>query len=267
MKLLNKYLKQLLIMLDVTPIRYSEYKKMMNDIRQDSNAKFDLEFLKYINSDKSSELINLFEHSQSQLRQDLFVLNELNFKKNGFFIEFGATNGIELSNTYLLEKKFSWKGILSEPAKCWHYELSRNRNCTITHECVWSKSNLTLEFSESVSPELSSISSIETNDYHSENRKSGEQKYSVRTISLIDLLEKNNAPEVIDYLSIDTEGSEFEILSAIDFNKYKFSVITCEHNYTEQREKIFQLLTSAGYRRVFENISKYDDWYIYDCNF
>ncbi len=89
----------------------------------------------------------------------------------------------------------------------------------------------------------------------------------MRTISLIDLLEKNNAPEVIDYLSIDTEGSEFEILSAIDFNKYKFSVITCEHNYTEQREKIFQLLTSAGYRRVFENISKYDDWYIYDCNF
>ena len=45
-----------------------------------------------------------------QLRQDLFVINELNFKKKGFFCEFGACDGIELSNSYLLEKKFNWQG-------------------------------------------------------------------------------------------------------------------------------------------------------------
>lgn len=50
-----------------------------------------------------------------QINQDIFVLYTLNWKRNGFFVEFGATNGIDLSNTYLLEKDFGWKGLLSEP--------------------------------------------------------------------------------------------------------------------------------------------------------
>ena len=51
--------------------------------------------------------------SKSQLKQDIFVLLETGFKRNGFFVEFGATNGIDLSNTYLLEKRFGWNGILA----------------------------------------------------------------------------------------------------------------------------------------------------------
>ena len=67
------------------------------------------------------------------------------------------------------------------------------------------------------------------------------RKYKVPTISLLDLLDIHNAPKFIDYLSIDTEGSEYEILNAFDFNKYKFRVITCEHNFTPMREKIYKL--------------------------
>ena len=47
------------------------------------------------------------------------------------------------------------------------------------------------------------------------------KKYRIKTISLEDLLLKYNAPVVIDYLSMDTEGSEYEILSAFNFDKYK----------------------------------------------
>ena len=53
-----------------------------------------------------------------------------------------------------------------------------------------------------------------------------------------------------------------EILAAFDFDKYSFSVITCEHNYTSAREKIFELLTSKGYTRKFEELSLWDDWYV-----
>ena len=69
--------------------------------------------------------------SKSQIRQDLFVLNELDFKKNGFFIEFGAANGLNNSNTFILENKFGWDGLLAEPAKIYHDNLANNRKCQI----------------------------------------------------------------------------------------------------------------------------------------
>ena len=76
------------------------------------------------------------------------------------------------------------------------------------------------------------------------------------------MLEKYNAPSLIDYLSIDTEGNEFDILLSHDFSKYNFSVITVEHNYTEQREKIHKLLSKNGYLRKYKELSMQDDWYI-----
>ena len=88
------------------------------------------------------------------------------------------------------------------------------------------------------------------------------QIYEVKSISLIDLLKKYDAPTEIDYLSVDTEGSEYEILNNFDFSRYQFNVITCEHNYTPARQKIFDLLTSHGYRRRFEDVSLWDDWYV-----
>jgi len=86
--------------------------------------------------------------------------------------------------------------------------------------------------------------------------------YDVTTLSLVDMLDKYNAPKHIDYLSIDTEGSEFDILSAFDWDKYKIDVITCEHNFTAYRQKIYDLLIDKGYERVLPELSKFDDWYI-----
>lgn len=80
-------------------------------------ASDDIEFLKSLEEDVVGKAIQILEKSRSQLRQDLFVLTELNFKQNGYFVEFGATNGVDLSNTYLLEKEFNWSGILAEPAR------------------------------------------------------------------------------------------------------------------------------------------------------
>ena len=69
-------------------------------------------------------------------------------------------------------------------------------------------------------------------------------------------------PKKIDYMSIDTEGSEFEILNSFDFNEYDIKVITCEHNYTEMREKIYALLSKNGYIRKHSEYSMFDDWYV-----
>ena len=191
----------------------------------------------------------------------MFALKELNFKRDGYFVEFGATNGKELSNTWMLEKELGWTGIVAEPAKIWHKELVENRTCKISFDCVWSRSDEMVEFNEVSAPELSTIHSFSESDSHKDSRASG-NKYNVHTISLMDLLKKYNAPKEIDYLSIDTEGSEFEILSAFDFDAYKIKVITCEHNFTPMRDKILNLLLSKGYVRKYSEFSQFDDWYV-----
>jgi Methyltransferase FkbM domain len=93
------------------------------------------------------------------------------------------------------------------------------------------------------------------------SRRAG-NRYTVHTVSLNDLLEQHGAPGKIDYLSVDTEGSELRILSAFDFEKYSVDVINVEHNFTVDREAIHALLVSKGFVRKFEMLSLFDDWYV-----
>ncbi|KAA9036388.1 FkbM family methyltransferase [Ginsengibacter hankyongi] len=201
--------------------------------------------------------------SKSQLFQDLFVLYCLNNKKNGFFIEFGAADGIVYSNSFLLENEYQWNGILAEPAVIWNTKLKENRNCFIDNRCVWSKSGEVLNFNETSIAEYSTVDIFTNSDSNYGSRKN-KQTYKVKSITLNDLLKEHNAPFDIDYLSIDTEGSEFNILDAFDFSRYKIKIITVEHNYTPNRESVFKLLTEKGYTRVFTSISLFDDWYVMD---
>lgn len=200
------------------------------------------------------------QYSTSQLGQDLFALAQSQKKVGGFFVEFGAADGVAYSNTLLLERQFGWTGILAEPARSWHSALAVNRTCSIDHSCVWSRTGETLLFREARGAEYSTIASFVDADAHAADR--GGIEYRVPTITLVDLLKKHGAPTLIDYLSIDTEGSEFEILEHFDFSRYNVRVITCEHNFTPSRDRIRDLLVGAGYERVFEQISTFDDWYV-----
>lgn len=199
--------------------------------------------------------------SHSQLGQELMVLGFLENVESGYFVEFGATDGVTLSNTYLLEKEFGWKGILAEPASVWHKKLSRNRNCHIDRRAVWVRSGEKLAFNEVDVAELSTLNAFSHIDSHSDARLSG-KVYEVETISLRDLLLHYSAPKVIDYLSIDTEGSELSILSSFDFQEYSFKIITVEHNGTSARKEIFEVLSSHGYVRILRRSSRWDDWYV-----
>lgn len=199
--------------------------------------------------------------SKGQLLQDLFVLYLTKEKCKGFFVDFGATDGIELNNTYLLEKEYQWSGILAEPAKVWENSLRKNRSCFIDTRCVWSTSGELLLFNETENAILSSIDSFSDIDFLSDQRIH-KASYEVPTVSLEDLLKTYNAPYDIDYLSIDTEGSEFDILQAFNFEKHSIKIITVEHNYTDKREQICALLTTNGYKKIFDKISHFDDWYI-----
>lgn len=225
------------------------------------NEKIYIEFLEYLAAQKM--------FSRAQLCQDLFVSYFTEEKKNGFFVEFGATDGITLSNTYLFEQYCNWTGILAEPLPIWHNDLIKNRKCIIDKRCVFSESNLEKKFVNTYeSPELSGLedelkdySSLDI-DFNAETRKKKEI-ITVKTVSLEDLLKEHQAPSKIDYLSIDTEGSEFTILKNFNFKLYEISIITIEHNFIDdQRNNIKSLLEKNNFVRVFEKISRMDDWYI-----
>lgn len=202
--------------------------------------------------------------SNAQLLQDLWVLWETGQrgKQPGYFVEFGVCGGRKLSNTYLLERTYGWQGIVAEPNPAFHEELFKTRGCEISTKCVYSRSNAVLLFSAASVGELSGIKEMTQNDAHAAQRQNADDIY-VETISLNDLLAEHGAPGQIDYLSIDTEGSEYEILRHLDFNRWPIGLITVEHNGTANREKIYDLLTAKGYKRKFAGFSRFDDWYVH----
>lgn len=213
-------------------------------------------------------------YSKAQLAQDLFALAFTQSTAPGFFVEFGATDGVSHSNTWLLEKKLGWTGILAEPAKVWHDELSQNRTCILDTRCVAKASYLTYQFLEVATSAkgaavLSSIESYaDSGDWASNIRLNNSTRYEVETISLNDLLDQHNAPETIQFLSLDTEGSELEILEGYNFKDRNILCLCVEHNYAnETRLKINRLLGSKGYKQVLPRVSKWDDWYVLggDC--
>jgi len=206
-----------------------------------------------------AELIGIA--AKSQLGQDILALSVNGLVNKGFFVEFGATDGVNLSNTFLLEKDFGWDGILCEPARVWHRDLKINRSCSIDTRCVSSHSDGFINFSEAPDAMFSTISEFHDQDSHLNTRKNS-IIYQVKTVSLRDLLVSHSAPAIVNFLSVDTEGSEYLILEDFNFTEYKFKLICVEHNYTTNREKIFQLLTSNGYKRVLTEFSQWDDWYV-----
>ena len=220
------------------------------------------------NKTHKDKVLKYLDKSKSQLGQDIFVAANSDNKKENFFIEFGATDGVTISNTYLLEKELNWKGILIEPASIWHRNLEKNRNCIIDKRCIYYKTGEKLSFlvvqnNQNAEPGLSSLEKYAANgDWASNLRIKNSKKEIVETITVDDLLDFYNAPELIDYMSVDTEGSEFDILKSLDFKKRKIKIITVEHNYHKNRAKIKNLLEKNGYLRVYKDLSKFDDWYI-----
>lgn len=214
-------------------------------------------------------LFGIASESQSQLLQDCFALCATNFREEGYFVEFGALDGVRLSNTLLLEEKFSWRGILVEPLPIYADALHRNRKSIVDSRCVWSRSGEQLFLTSPKDAALTTVSgtvplaggrSLPARNRLAHGRRS--RRYVSTSVSLEDLLKEYEAPKRIDFMSVDVEGAELEILEAFDFSQWKFDSIAVEHNFGADRQRINALLVGNGYRRVLEEVSCWDDWYI-----
>ena len=235
------------------------------------NEAFDQNFLIEDNKGFLKKFINHFEKKKnisSQLYQDIFASFIVGNKFNKTFLEFGATDGIDLSNTYMLENFEKWQGVLSEPSLQWHEALKKNRkNSKIITKCIWSQSGKNLDFFMSDVGVLSTIKDFIESDKNSmpgntlERKKAG-KIISVETISLNDVIKEyfnNISPS---YISVDTEGSEYEILKSFKLDIYRPKVFTIEHNFTDFQMKIDDLMKLNNYKRIFRELTAFDAWYV-----
>ena len=213
---------------------------------------FILNFFNFNRDSLFKFVINNLKNSYSQVFQDLFVIYLLNQKKNGYFIEIGVGNGVDLSNTYLLEKNYNWDGILCEPDIRNFDSIKKFRNSKLIESLIDNKCENNVEFYLHEDPYSSS----------SENIKGTLEKIYSKSLSLNHLFEKYNLNKV-DYISIDTEGNEFEILKNFNFKKYDVKIFTIEHNFNlEKRRRIQDLMKTNGYKNVYKFLSYMDDWYV-----
>ena len=188
------------------------------------------------------------------------MLAETMRKRGGFFVEIGALDGIKYSNTYLLEKEFGWEGILVEPNPDFHAILRKNRSAAICTDAIYSSRKKVSFLCVQRGSDLSGIAEHAYEDEHA-NRRQNSKVIEVNAITPSDMLRLHGAPNTIDYLSVDTEGSEFEILRAFDFDAYKVNLISVEHNFTAQEAAIDSLLGERGFQRVYRRASQWDAWY------
>jgi len=196
----------------------------------------------------------------SQIGQDLFVLEWFKNMKDGYFVEIGASDGVCLSNTFLLEKDYNWKGVCIEAGVDEFVDLQKKRKAHCVNKACYSKSGLKLEF---IKKECGLLSGLKDHfDFESFKHVPTERIYTVETETLTDILDRLEAPKYIQYMSIDTEGAEVEILKGIDFSKYTFGLLNVEHNYnTQQRNQQREILEANGYKFLREN--QFDDYYYF----
>lgn len=220
---------------------------------------------------KNSEKIIDYKSKEGQ---DKWVIKKLNNKKNGYFIDVGASGGVTHSNTYALEKDLNWTGICVEPNPNFRsfQSLKKNRNCICENLCIYDKNGMVDFVARGRRIESSGIygdcSNVIIKDLVNKKKH---PIIKVHTITLLELLEKHNSPHTIDYISIDTEGSEFKILKNFNFDKYIFLTITVEHNYWKgtnwdkkekiKRNKIRKLLLNKGY--VIDIKLPWEDWFVH----
>ncbi len=193
--------------------------------------------------------------SQPSVGQDNY-LNEHIFKgkKNGIFVDIGAHDGITHSNTYFFEKELHWTGICIEPLPIVFEKLKQNRKSILVNGCIGLQSGESPFLMVEGYPEM--LSGLqETYDprhldrLHAEIAQYG-GSYTIALVKvylLMDLLKLHEITH-IDYLSIDTEGSEFAILKTIDFDRVTIDVLSIENNYKD--EAIRRFLSGYGFSLV-----------------
>ena len=227
---------------------------------------------------------------QSQMGQDIF-LNRWFFKNRGpgFFIDVGAFDGMLGSNTFYFEKHLQWKGIAFEPNPSAFDVLRGTRSCRLIQGCAYDHDGQVPFFAlakeergqgAKLGPPSNMLSTI-FDSTHGGAMLSGipehmDQLQWIKWISKpmklsqtratvpchrIDTVVHDSSVKIVDYLSIDVEGAELEVLHGIDFQRVQVNIIGVEHTHTFS--EVYDLLTTSGFE--YQGLLFFDEIFVNKC--
>lgn len=195
-------------------------------------------------------------NTYSQDKQDIIIYQKYlhAFGNNGFFVDIGANDGITFSNSLLYEE-LGWQGVCVEPHPRAFSVLSDRRSCICVNACVSSETKKVNFLQVDGCPEmLSGILEFYDPRHLSrvdlEIRRDGGSKKIIEIDSYTyeDLSIKYNIPSHVQYLSIDVEGGELNVLQSINFSKFSFDILGVENNFGDA--VVENYLKQFGYAKI-----------------
>ncbi|MGC9970865.1 MAG: FkbM family methyltransferase [Bryobacteraceae bacterium] len=218
-----------------------QFQKTMYELPDAENARASIKSLFHL------------QPSYGQFQQDLWVALAIGHgKKNGYYVDVGSADGVAISNTNLLDH-MGWKGVCIDPFPT----NMQSRTCQVFRQPVFSESGKKVEFRAA-----GVLGGIDSTLGKHRDQVSAAPMAEFVTATLDEILEKAKAPKWIDYMNIDVEGAEYEVLRGFSLDRYSVGAFTIEHNYeVEKRDLIRKLLEAKGYVRV--RSWEVDDWYVH----
>ncbi|PCI75644.1 hypothetical protein COB21_05440 [Candidatus Aerophobetes bacterium] len=205
----------------------------------------------------------LFGEYHGQFLQDKYM-NEHFFKnkKQGVFVDIGAHLPVQDSNTYFFENEMQWTGLCIDPHPVMFKQLKNKRTCKCLEVAVvpfteGHQKFLQLDKLAGLSGLIGSYGEQDTARINKDSKLHGgkQQVINVKTVPINQILSTHKLFH-IDFLSLDIEGGELDILKALDFDTFFIDVITVENNWEDawhceaKNSSIRKYMETAGYRYV-----------------
>jgi FkbM family methyltransferase len=192
---------------------------------------------------------------RSQYGQDKFVIEEVfRGRRDGVFVDVGAYDGITFSNSCALERHYGWTGLCVEPLPHVFARLRRARSCACVRAAVGTMpGDREMTWVEGDSEMLSGLSDTYVAPHRDRIARETAANGGARRIMKVqcrrlDELLAQHGIRRVDYLSVDVEGAELEVLASIDLQRMGVECLTVENNYEDER--IGSFLGERGYERI-----------------
>ena len=169
--------------------------------------------------------------------QDIFVADLLGNMRKGVFVDIGANDGVTISNSLYFEKQLDWSGIAIEPIPSVFEKLRKNRTCDVVNGCVTPSPGKATFLEVAGGTNMLSTLAIHNVGLTARRLRNNAKRSNASIVEIeVDCFTLNSLTEKfgiseIDFLSIDTEGGELEILKSIDFDRTPVKVLSVENNF------------------------------------